>query len=79
MTKKYSFNYNSFDASAEFVVDLEKFTPELARSTLDFFTWRYDEDADPIDEVMKKYARSHPARHGREPWHPRNHQGLQWQ
>ena len=23
---------------------------------LDFFTWDYDEEADPIDELMKKYA-----------------------
>jgi len=56
MIKKYHFDYDNLEANVTFTVDTEKFTNEHAKSTLDFFTWDYDEDADPIDEVMKKYA-----------------------
>lgn len=44
------------EAEACFKVDTDKFTNEHAQATLDFFTWNYDKEADPIDEVMKKYA-----------------------
>lgn len=55
MAKKiYKFDYDY--ASLEFEIDLEKFTPELAKETLEFFLWDYDREADPIDEVLKKYA-----------------------
>lgn len=56
--KRYSFDYNNGDASAEFEVDTETFTEEMAKETLNFFSWDdpYDKDADPIDEVLKKYA-----------------------
>ena len=40
----------------EFEVNLEKFTPEMAQETLDFFSWNYDQEGDPIEEVLKKYA-----------------------
>lgn len=56
MIKHYTFDYNVFDAQACFKVDTDIFTDEHANATLKFFTWDYDEDADPIDEVMKKYA-----------------------
>jgi hypothetical protein len=56
MKKEYTFDYNSMEAEAIFEVDTEVFTDEHARATLEFFTWDYDEEADPIDEVMKKYA-----------------------
>lgn len=56
MKKIYKFDYNSMEAFAEFTVDTEKFTADHARATLEFFTWKYDEEADPIDEVLKKYA-----------------------
>lgn len=54
--KKYDFDYNYGEAYCSFEVDTEKFTPELANITLEFFDWHYDKDADPVDEVMKKYA-----------------------
>lgn len=54
--KTYKFNYDFYKAQASFEVDLEKFTPELAYETLTFFSWDYDHEADPIHEVMKKYA-----------------------
>jgi hypothetical protein len=59
MIKHYTFDYNIYDAQATFKVDTEKFTPEMAQSTLDFFTWDndYDEEEDPVDEVMKKAER----------------------
>jgi hypothetical protein len=44
------------EAEACFKVDTNKFTNEHAQATLDFFIWDYDKQADPIDEVMKKYA-----------------------
>lgn len=56
MIKHYTFNYNIYEAEATFKVDTEKFTAEIANETLTFFTWDYDKEADPIDEVMKKYA-----------------------
>lgn len=52
----YNFNYDFHKAEVSFEVDLEVFTPEMANGTLTFFSWDYDHDADPIDEVMKKYA-----------------------
>jgi len=45
-----------YEAEACFKVDTDKFTKEHAKATLEFFTWNYDKQADPIDEVMKKYA-----------------------
>ncbi|GEM_PF-762633 len=42
----------------EFIVDTDKFTPVMAKEILEFFTWDYNEEADPIDEVMNKYAMS---------------------
>lgn len=56
MIKSYSFNYNMNDAEVTFYVDTEMYTPEMAKTTLEFFLWDYDSDADPVDEVMKKYA-----------------------
>jgi len=57
MIKRYEFEYGcSSDASATFEVDTEKFTPSMANDVLKFFTWNYSKNADPIDEVMKKYA-----------------------
>jgi Protein of unknown function (DUF2528) len=56
MIRHYTFNYNIYDAEAKFKVDTEKFTAEIANQTLHFFTWDYNEDEYPIDEVLKKYA-----------------------
>lgn len=54
--KKYKFDYDYRKASAEFEVDTELFTDEHANATLTFFLWDYDQEANPVDEVMKKYA-----------------------
>ncbi len=56
MIKTYSFNYNDYKASAKFEVNTEIFTEVEAQETLDFFTWDYDKDENPIDAIMKKYA-----------------------
>lgn len=56
MIRNYTFNYNNYDAEACFKVDTEKFKPKDAKLLLEFFTWDYDKDADPIDELMIKYA-----------------------
>lgn len=56
MIRHYTFNYNTYDAKACFKVDTEKFKAEDAKLLLEFFTWEYDNEADPIDELMKKYA-----------------------
>ena len=56
MIKHYTFNYNQYEAEACFKVDTERFKPEDAKLLLEFYCWRYDKDADPIDELMKKYA-----------------------
>lgn len=54
--KTFKFNYDNHEASATFKVDTSIFTEEHAKATLEFFTWDYDEDNDPITEVLKKYA-----------------------
>jgi hypothetical protein len=56
MIRHYTFDYDVLEAEACFKVDTEKFTNEHANTTLEFFIWDYDKEADPIDEVMKKYA-----------------------
>ena len=52
----YDFNYNFHEAYSTFRVDDEKLTKENAKEMLEFFTWDYDEDANPIEELMKKYG-----------------------
>jgi hypothetical protein len=57
MSKKlFEFTYDYGKAELSFEVDLEKFTPEMAYETLTFFSWDYDHEGDPVEEVMKKYA-----------------------
>lgn len=56
MIKKYDFDYRMGEAGACFTVDTEKFNPALAKAYLEFFSWSYDEDEDPLDELMKKYG-----------------------
>jgi hypothetical protein len=56
MIRKYEFDYGFGEADCSFEVDDSIFTNEFANATLEFFDWFYDKDADPIDEVMKKYA-----------------------
>lgn len=56
MKKQYDYDYNMDEAGVIFLVDTEKFTAEQAKLLLEFFTWKYDKEADPVDELMKKYA-----------------------
>lgn len=56
MKKQYDFDYDILEAGATFIVDLEIFTVDHAMATLNFFTWDFDMDNDPIDEVLMKYA-----------------------
>lgn len=52
----YEFDYGFEQAYCSFLVDTERFTDKHANATLEFYSWDYDKDADPVDEVMKKYA-----------------------
>ena len=54
--KKYCIEHTYSSGLVQFEVDLEKFTHTHAQETLDFFSWDYDDEGDPIDEVVKKYA-----------------------
>lgn len=54
--KTFKFNYDYHEAEAVFKVDTDVFTNEHAKETLEFFIWDYDENNDPITEVLKKYA-----------------------
>lgn len=56
MIKTYECTYNEYEGKAVFKVDTTKFTKEHALSTLEFFLWDYDKDANPITEVIKKYS-----------------------
>lgn len=55
MVKKYKIEFVDLWLDVVFEVDEEKFRP-VAQETLDFFTWDYDEDEDPVIEGVKKYA-----------------------
>lgn len=56
MKIKYEFNYKIYEATAGFIVDTDIFKPEDAKEYLEFFSWDYDDENDPIEELMKKYA-----------------------
>ena len=56
MKKQYNFDYAFCRATVTFNIDTDVFTPEVAKATLQFYTWDYDEEADPVEEVLKKYA-----------------------
>lgn len=56
MKIKYEFNYKMYEAKAGFIVDTDIFKPEDAKEYLEFFSWDYDNENDPIEELMKKYA-----------------------
>jgi len=55
MIKRYYFDY---DDNYELVLEVDtlKFKKEHAVELLDFFSWGYDKDANPIDEYLKKIA-----------------------
>lgn len=53
--KKYEFNYDFNKAECGFEVT-EKYTEEMALATLEFFSWDYDNDGNPVDEAVKKIA-----------------------
>lgn len=53
---KYDYNYNFHEAYSSFKVDTEKLTAENAKMMLKFFSWNYDEEADPVDQLMLKYG-----------------------
>lgn len=54
--RTYKFNYDNYEATVTFKVDTDVFTNEHANATLEFFLWDYDEDEEPITEVLRKYA-----------------------
>jgi len=56
MIKTFKYEYGSWDAYCELTIDTEKFKKEDAEILLGFFIWDYDENADPVDEYMKKIA-----------------------
>lgn len=56
MIKIYRITYNYYEAETTFKVDTEKFTEEIAKQTLDFYSWEYNKNNNPIDEALKKYA-----------------------
>ena len=56
MIRHYLFEYNNGEAEVRLKVDTKKFSQQDACSLLEFFVWDYDKYADPIDELMKKYA-----------------------
>jgi hypothetical protein len=56
MIKQYKYDYSVCNGSATFEIDTDKFTSVEANETLKFFCWDYNKEADPIEEVMKKYA-----------------------
>jgi hypothetical protein len=56
MIKTFNFDYDYCEAKVVIKLDTDLFTEEHAQSTLDFFLWDYDEENDPVEEVLRKYA-----------------------
>lgn len=56
MIKKYEYSYNWGDASASLEIDTEKLSADDAKLALNFFTWDYDKDDDPYDELGRLYS-----------------------
>ena len=57
MQKRYKFTYDlEYELQVVFKVDTDKFKPEDAKTLLNFYSWDYDQDEDPINELLKKYA-----------------------
>lgn len=54
--RRFYYNYSTGDAEVSFLIDDSIFTKDMAIGMLEFFTWDYDKEADPIDEIMKKIA-----------------------
>ncbi|KFF26891.1 DUF2528 family protein [Chryseobacterium vrystaatense] len=52
----HTIEYDFGRAEAVFQIDSEKFTQETANITLEFYSWDYDKNNDPVLEVLKKYA-----------------------
>lgn len=55
MKEIIAFEYDGL-YTVEFELDRVLFTPEHTRDGLEFFTWDYDTEADPIVELLRKYA-----------------------
>ncbi len=56
MIRVYNFNYDFFQASATIVVNTNLFSEDLALIELENMKCTFDRKANPIDELMKKYA-----------------------
>lgn len=56
MIKKYKYSYNWGDASASLEIDTEKLSEDDAKLALNFFTWDYDKEQDPYDELGRLYC-----------------------
>lgn len=55
MIKTYKFQYDYW-CNIIFEVDTDKYTEELALATLEFFYWSWNNQNDPIIEVLKKIS-----------------------
>lgn len=55
MIKTYKFQYDYW-CDIIFEVDTDKYTEELALATLEFFYWTWNNQNDPIIEVLKKIS-----------------------
>ena len=55
MKKEFVIDYDCGNGEVVFKIDLGKFK-KVAQVTLDFFSWSYDKEEDPVIEAAKKYA-----------------------
>lgn len=58
MLLQYKYTLDCFCSDVIFLVNTSIFTEELAKTTLDYFDYYYDEDDNLIDQVLPKYATS---------------------
>jgi len=56
MIKKYKYEYNFGDASATLEIDINKLDKEGCNILLQFFSWDYDVELCPYDELGRLYC-----------------------
>ncbi|MEH0153691.1 DUF2528 family protein [Limibacter armeniacum] len=54
--KEYRCQYDSSYAEVTFEVDTDVFTTESANVLLEYWDWDYDEEADEIEEAIRKWS-----------------------
>ncbi|MEX0274290.1 MAG: DUF2528 family protein [Flavobacteriaceae bacterium] len=58
MIRTYEYQYNWGEAQVKMQIDDEKLSKDDCKDLLNFFTWKWDKEADPYDELARLYCRT---------------------